>query len=114
MISFIIPHYNSARVLCDCLRLNLEFFKELNAEVIIVDNNSCDAEQTYIKSQVDLLFNSQINIIFLDKHLGVTYSLNYGFKFAHFDLIARLDSDVVIEPSTFHNLIRLFYRLLST
>lgn len=105
MISFIIPHYNSAKVLCDCLRLNLEFFKELNAEVIIVDNNSCDADQTYIKSQVDLVSNSHINIIFLEKHLGVTYSLNYGYKFAQFDLIARLDSDVVIEPNTFQSLI---------
>lgn len=105
MISFIIPHYNSAKLLCDCLRVNLNFFEEFNAEVIIVDNNSCDADQTFIKSQVELVSNSHIKILFLEKHSGVTYSLNFGYKFARFDFIARLDSDVVIDRNVFQSLI---------
>lgn len=87
-LSIIIPVYNEARHLRDCLEAiaNQQVKPD---EVIIVDNNSTD-ESAEIARQF-----SFVKIVH-EKKQGVVHARNKGFNSTKSDIIGRIDADTVL------------------
>jgi glycosyltransferase involved in cell wall biosynthesis len=91
LVSVIIPNYNYAKYLSDCLNsiLNQSY---LNLEIILVDDGSTDNSITIAES-----FGNRIKIIVQD-HKGVNAARNLGIKNATGTFLAFCDSDDVWLP----------------
>lgn len=89
-VSIVIPVYNEARHLADCLeaigRQTVEPF-----EVIVVDNNSTD-ETVAVASRFPFV------TVLRETRQGVVYARDRGFNAARGDIIGRLDADSIIAP----------------
>lgn len=95
LISVVMPNYNTA----------LQFLEEAvnsiltqtyrNFEFIIVDDCSTDASYSFLQSLTD----PRIHLIRNEENMGVTASLNKGFRLAKGAYIARMDSDDISYPT---------------
>lgn len=100
MISIIIPNYNSEKTIKHCLDA---IFSSNNKqfEVILVDNGSTD-------KCLDIVLQYKVQTKKLEKNYGAAYARNYGTKFAKYDILLFIDSDIIIKPDTLTKLILLF------
>ncbi len=89
-ISIVIPVYNEADALADCLRA-IAGQTKLPHEVIVVDNNSSDSSA---KIASEFPFVRLIS----EPRQGVVYARSTGFDKASGDIIARIDADTNILP----------------
>lgn len=97
LISVVMPNYNTA----------LPFLKEAvnsiltqtysNFEFIIVDDCSTDESYAFLQSLTD----PRIHLIRNEENMGITASLNKGFRLAKGAYIARMDSDDISYPARF-------------
>jgi glycosyltransferase involved in cell wall biosynthesis len=90
-ISIVIPVYNEADSLNDCLR-SIADQKLKPHEVIVVDNNSSDGSDV-IASSFDFV------TLVKEPKQGVVHARNTGFNLSTGDIIARIDADSVL-PKT--------------
>lgn len=92
-VSFIIPVYNSAKFLPDCINELLKS-KLSNYEIILVDDGSQDKSGSicdfYAKNNSNIKVHHQENC-------GVSAARNYGLKTAVKDFIIFLDADDIVE-----------------
>lgn len=84
-ISIVIPVYNEADALSDCLK-SIASQRVKPFEVIVVDNNSSDGSASIAKS---FDFVTVIN----EPRQGVVHARTRGFDYASGDIIARIDAD---------------------
>ena len=91
-ISVVIPYYNRARFIDDCLA---SVFDQRRAadEVIVVDDGSAPAERRHLDR-----FLPRIRIIDQPRNLGVSAARNAGMRAASGDWIAFNDSDDLWVP----------------
>ena len=94
-ISVVMPTYNSA---ADILReavdsILAQTFRDF--EYIIIDDGSTNESVDYLLS----LGDERIKLIRNPKNLGITKSLNIGFRVAQGKYIARMDSDDIALPA---------------
>lgn len=83
-ISVVIPVYNDANILVDCLK-SLEGQSRKADQIIVVDNNSTDGLQSVIQ---------QYNVILVpENHQGIAAASKTGMDAASSDIIARCDAD---------------------
>lgn len=87
-LSIIIPVYNDARHLRDCLE-SIKNQVEQADEVVVVDNNSTDDSVKIAKKY------KFVRLIHEPKQ-GVLHARNKGFDVANSDIIGRIDSDTVL------------------
>jgi len=89
-ISIIIPAYNEADRLADCLNA-IAALDLAPYEVLVVDNNSTDDTRRVAKqfSFVTLLHARQ---------QGVVHARTLGFNKARGEIIARIDADTLVSP----------------
>jgi glycosyltransferase involved in cell wall biosynthesis len=99
-LSIIIPVYNDARYLRDCLE-SIENQSVAPDEVIVVDNNSNDESAQIAKSF------SFVTLVH-EKKQGVFYARNRGFNTSKADIIGRIDSDTVL-PKSWVSFVKKFY-----
>ena len=96
-ISVVMPTYNTPIPLLkeaiDSI-LNQTFS---NFEFIIIDDGSTDDSPAFL----DSLSDSRIKVIRNEKNIGITKSLNIGFREAQGKYIARMDSDDISVPERF-------------
>jgi glycosyltransferase involved in cell wall biosynthesis len=90
-ISVIVPVYNNEKTLGPCLEA-LERIDYPNFEIIVVDDASIDASAQITRRHRCRVIRNNLN-------RGVTYSRNKGAAAASGDIIAFVDSDVVVKPS---------------
>ena len=88
-VSVVIPAYNEAEHLEECLR-SLQNQLVPPDEIILVDNNSTD-------KTVEIARRYGLKILH-EKKQGVIFTRNLGFNHAKYDLIARTDADCVLPP----------------
>ncbi len=88
-VSIIIPCHNSQSTLQKCLESVFALAKEIDYEVIIVDDGSED--QTILIAQ-----RYPVKIYKTDSNKGAAYARNLGVKQAQGDLILFIDSDVIL------------------
>lgn len=99
-ISIIIPAYNEARTLPECLDA-IAAQTVAPDEVIVVDNNSSDGT-----AAVALRYPF-VNVV-LEKRQGIVFARNKGFDAATGDLLARIDADTRV-PADWVESIQKFY-----
>ncbi|MBI9070460.1 MAG: glycosyltransferase family 2 protein [Melioribacteraceae bacterium] len=89
-ISIIIVSYNSFEVLKNCLKTLIEYSKEFNYEIIIVDNNSTEGNVRIITDQFENIILIQNN-----ENLGFAKANNQGLNIAKGEYILYLNNDMV-------------------
>lgn len=106
MISVIIPVYNSAPYLEQCLNSVLSQTYP-NLEVICVDDGSTDISKHIIQKFVEE--DSRV-ILVSQPNSGVSTARNAGLDIAHGEYITFVDSDDEIEPDMYETLLDLLLR----
>jgi len=94
-ISFILPTWNRAHYLADCL-LSLQAQTLDDIEIIVIDDGSTDSTDMlcgYIHQN-----DKRVKYHYI-KHRGCGYARNYGNSLATGEIIATADSDDVYHPS---------------
>ncbi|MCI0449762.1 MAG: glycosyltransferase [Chlorobi bacterium] len=97
-ISVIIVNYNVKELLHQCVSSVLSSSKNLNCEVIIIDNNSFDGSVEFIKSRFSL--NSKVKIICSPVNLGFANGNNLAAKEAKGEYLLILNPDTVLQEDT--------------
>ncbi len=92
-VSVVIPTYNSANTITDCLNGILEQDYD-NLEIIVVDDCSKDNTASIVSSfpEVKLLIN--------EKNKGPSFARNVGVKNSNGEIVILLDSDSWVEDRT--------------
>lgn len=108
ILSIIIINYNLAKEIEDCLKSLLQTLgthRELQFEIIIVDNNSPDKKLP----ETEKIFNQEnIKFYYLDENVGFGKGCNYGFTKATGKYLCFLNPDTVIKENIFSPIINLF------
>jgi glycosyltransferase involved in cell wall biosynthesis len=99
-ISIVIPVYNEASQLSDCLD-SIAAQTLSPFEVIVVDNNSTD-DTAVVALRYDF-----VKVISEPKQ-GVVHARTTGFNLAKGEIIARIDGDTILPKDWLSNLQRLF------
>lgn len=94
-ISYIIPAYNCAEYLSDCVQSIVKADK-LYHEIIIVDDCSTDETQA-VANGLAKQFNN-IRYFKNEKNRGCSYSRNFGLKAATGEIVSFVDADDLVDP----------------
>ncbi len=93
-LSIIIVSWNTCDILCDCLKSVFQQTKEIDFEVIVVDNASTDGSAEMVKKdfpQVTLIENSE--------NRGFAAGNNQGMAIAEGRYVLLLNSDTIVLGS---------------
>lgn len=90
-VSIIIINFNTFQLTCNCLTSVIEKTREVNYEIIVVDNASIECDPSRFKD----LF-PEIHLIKSDVNLGFSKGNNLGIRHAKGDYILLLNSDTVL------------------
>lgn len=91
-ISIIIPVYNNAKEIGECLdSLKKQTFKDY--EIIIVDDGSTDGLNLALQDR-----RTRVKAVISQPHAGPAVARNYGFKQASGQYLLFCDSDIVMKP----------------
>ena len=104
-LSIVIPCYNEEKTLEKIIERVLKF-KDLEKEIIIVDDCSTDNSKIIIKNLTDLY--SEIKGIFLEKNSGKGSALKKGFEEVNGDIVLIQDADLEYDPKDYSALIKPF------
>lgn len=104
LFSIVIPHWNGKHFLDDCLN-SLRQQTYPNIEIIIVDNNSSDGSQDYIKANFP-----EVNLIELPENRGFTGACNAGMEAAQGEIISLLNNDTEVDPNWVSAIVNAFER----
>ncbi len=103
--SIIIPNYNGAIFLFDCLYSLYQSIKftSANFEIIIVDNNSTDNSLEIIKNFFNQYRSTKLStkIISSPQNLGFAKAINLGISKAKYDFIVPCNNDLTLEKNWF-------------
>lgn len=90
--SVVIPNWNGRSWLPGCLD-SISRQTQPAAEVIVVDNGSTDGSLQYLRAE-----HPTIRILAMERNTGFAYAVNPGLELAGQELVALLNTDVVLEP----------------
>lgn len=90
-VSIIIINYNTRQMLANCLNSLYEFTKEIQFEVIVVDNASKDGSEQYICSKFP-----QVKWVNSGGNVGFGRANNLGIKYAKGKYLFLLNSDTLL------------------
>lgn len=100
--SIIIPNYNGAQFLTDCLNsllTSISKVKYSKFEIILVDNNSKDNSIKIFESIVPKNFHYKI--LLNSKNHGFALAVNQGIDAAKYEWVVLLNNDVTMNPNWF-------------
>ena len=103
MISVIVPVYNTADYLEDCI-LSIVNQSEKDLQILLIDDCSTDASSSILDQWQKR--DSRIEVIHKEKNSGVSESRNLGLQMAKGEFISFIDSDDWIEPDMYAQLLR--------
>lgn len=98
-ISIIIVNYNTAQITKQCLDSIFKVTKDVDFEVIVVDNASTDNSRKLLADY------PKIRYIESTKNLGFGKANNLGYQYSSGDFILLLNSDTILK----NNAIKIFY-----
>ncbi|MHA1380625.1 MAG: glycosyltransferase family 2 protein, partial [Candidatus Helarchaeota archaeon] len=99
-ISIIIINYNTGKLLRDCLTSVFNNVKNLNYEVLVIDNNSFDKSLEIAEREI-----LKVKVIRNKENLGFAGANNQGIKMAKGRYIFLLNPDTVILDEKLKKLI---------
>ena len=91
-ISIVIPNWNGRRWLPGCLAA-IDAQEQPPEEVIVVDNGSEDESVAYLRS-----LHPKVHVIELAENTGFAHAANRGLDAARGELVALVNTDVVLAP----------------
>lgn len=95
-ISIIIPSYNEVKNLKILLyKINKILNKNVNIEIIIVDNGSTDGTKEYLKNKKK--FFPKVKFITIKKNIGYGHGIKHGLKAASGKIISWTHADLQID-----------------
>ena len=106
-ISVIIPTYNRAKMVCDCVASALAQ-TDVNLEVIVVDDCSPDNTGALVKERFGN--DSRVTYVRNDRNSFQAVSRNNGAKIAKGDYFLFLDDDNLLKPDAIHEMLECFKR----
>lgn len=95
-----IVNYDTKEIIIKCLESIFKFTKDLNFEVIVVDNGSSDGSPEAMKN----LYPS-VKLIKNQENEGFAKAHNKAFKLSSGKYFLVLNSDIVIERNTFKEIV---------
>ena len=98
--SIIVPAYNSEKTIEECLKNICNESKNLESEIIVIDDFSVDRTFEIVKK-----FKA-VKLIKLKKNKGVGYVRNLGARLAKHKTLCYIDSDLVISNNSIINLVK--------
>lgn len=102
LISIVIPVYNEEDSIKKIL-LKIKNIKNINKEIILIDDGSFDKTKSIIKNQCKGLYDK---VIFLKKNFGKGYALRKGFEIVNGEIIIIQDADLEYDPKDYLKLIK--------
>ena len=102
LVSVIIPTYNRAEMLCQCVDSVLDS-TYTSLEILIVDNNSSDNTVELIKSKY--CDEQRVKLFPLKRNMMAAGGRNEGIKHAKGDYLLFVDNDNVVFPDMIEKLI---------
>lgn len=90
-VSIIIVNYNTSQLLEDCINSIIEKTKDVDYEIVVVDNASSDGSATMLKSKFPL-----VKLIENSKNLGFGRANNIGAKYAYGEFLFLLNTDTLL------------------
>src|SRR5258708_38931740 len=104
ILSIIIPVYNEEQTVIELFKkVNSVTLKNIEKEIIIVDDGSTDNSNKYIK-QVKKQ-NKNVKVFISEINLGKDAAIRFGLKKATGDIILIQDADLELEPKEYGKLI---------
>ncbi len=91
-LSVVIPNWNGARFLADCLDALRNQTLD-GVEIILVDNASSDGSQSFVKTNYP-----EVRLLELEENRGFTGACNLGIEAAAGAYIALLNNDTEVQP----------------
>jgi hypothetical protein len=98
-LSIVIVSYNTKELTFQCLASIYKYTKNIDFEVIVVDNNSTDGTAEYIKEHFP-----KATIIENKKNIGYGAANNLGMKKAEGKYLLLLNSDTKIKDNVFNKM----------
>ena len=102
-ISIIIPVYNVERYIKECL-ISVINQTIKSKEIILLDDASTD-NSLNILEEYEYEYPNLIRLIKLEKNKGQSYCRNLGLDIANGEYIGFVDSDDIISPNMFEELV---------
>ena len=104
MFSIIIPNYNGAQFLPNCLKsvkTAIENCPDCQFEIILVDNASTDNSVLLFKKLTDLLKIKNCKLKINSSNFGFAKAVNQGIMAAKNDWVVLLNNDLTMAPDWF-------------
>jgi GT2 family glycosyltransferase len=102
-LSIIIVNYNVQFFLENCLNSVFQAIHNIEAEVIVVDNNSVDGSLKMLKEKFP-----EVKLIANKDNLGFSKANNQAIKEAKGEIVLLLNPDTVVEENTFEVCLEIF------
>jgi GT2 family glycosyltransferase len=103
MLSIIIVNYNVKYFLEQCLFSLRKSVTGIDAEIIVVDNQSTDGSVEYLKPRF-----TEVKFILNNTNLGFAKASNVGLKHARGNYILFLNPDTLLSENTLEKCISFF------
>ena len=94
-ISILIVNYNTRKLVLNCLQSIYEHTKDIDFEVIVIDNDSHDGSVEAIKN-----YFKSVNVINSGGNLGFGRANNLGSNYARSDYLFLLNSDTLLVENS--------------
>ena len=102
LVTVLIPCFNEKKTITKVVdRVN--DIKDLNLEIIIIDDNSNDGTRDLLKDKIK---DKVSRIIFNNKNYGKGYCIRKGIEASNGDAILIQDADLEYDPSDYQKLIK--------
>ena len=99
MVSIIIVNYNTRQLTLDCLKSIYQHTKDIDFEVIVVDNASSDGSIEAIRESFPI-----VKVIEPNENLGFGRANNLGAKYAKGEYLFLLNSDTLLIENSIKKL----------
>ncbi len=102
-LSIIIVNYNTKLLIEQCLHSIKKADRNLDCEIIVIDNNSTDGSKEYLSQKFP-----EIKYVFNNDNLGFARACNQGFKISSGNYILFLNPDTIIPETCLNDCIQFF------
>ena len=101
--SIIIPVFNAVDYTKECIFSIYQFTKDVNFEVVVIDNASTDSTKEWFEKEKYQFPN--LTYISLDENIGFGPAVNIGFRNSKGRYLVVLNNDTLVSPHWLSNLL---------
>lgn len=102
-LSIIVVSWNTKELLINCIESIISYAKDIDYELIVVDNASTDGSLEYLENR---LIGSNQTLIKNDSNTGFAFANNQGFAISKGKYIALVNSDIKVHENAIQNLLK--------